>query len=377
MAKFTNLSAKLYVKTLDGPLLCLNVVNINDSTSLIVTKFRIIKSYHEGKTNHRGIDETEQRIKNIYYWPQLKDSIQSFINECEICQQSKYERHPVKLQMNITPTPVRPFEIVHLDTFTLENHKFITLVDAFSKYAQAYAISSLNSTEVVDKLIQFFSHHDIPNCIVVDNGTEFKNSVIMELLNLHKIKLHFCSSNHSQSNGIVERFHSTLIEHVRLLNTRGFLKTPISKKIIYAIIAYNQSIHSATKCKPVDIIKGHITNENPFNINIDQTLLNDYIVNHKEKTKILYEKINQDLMQEKQNRTEKINKNRDPPDIFQPQQKVYVKKHIRQKTANKFEKATTLKDTNNERKTASTESRDKIHMDNLKRPLKKPYAFTK
>ena len=162
-----------------------------------------------------------------------------------------------------------------------------------------------------------------------------------------------------------------------LVQCRGFLKTLISQKIIYAINAYNHSIHSSTKLKPIDIIKGHITNDNPFDINIDQTLLNDYIIDHKEKTKILYAKINEDLIQEKEKRIEKINKNRDPPEIFQPEQKVYTKKHIRQKTANKFNKSTTLKNTNNERKTVSTESRDKIHMDNLKRPLKKTYTFTK
>lgn len=337
----------------------------------------IIKNYHEGKSNHRGVEETEQRIKNIYYWPELKNSIQTFINDCEICQQSKYERHPVKLQMNITPTPVKPFEILHADTFTLENQKFVTFVDAFSKYAQAYPINSLNSTEIVDKLLIFFSHHDIPTNIIVDNGTEYKNSVVSELLNLHKIKLHFCSPNHPQSNGVVERFHSTLIEHVRLLNTKGFLKTPISKKIIYAINAYNHSIHSSTKLKPIDVIKGHITNDNPFDINIDQTLLNDYIIDHRERTKILYAKINEDLLNEKEKRTEKVNRNRDSPEIFQPGQKVFIKKHIRQKTANKFNKSTILKSTDNERKTASTESRDKIHMDNLKRPLKKTYTFSK
>ena len=74
-----------------------------------------------------------------------------------------------------------------------------------------------------------------------------------------------------------------------LVQCRGFLKTLISQKIIYAINAYNHSLHSSTKLKPIDIIKGHITNDNPFDINIDQTLLlNDYSIDHKEKTKILY-----------------------------------------------------------------------------------------
>lgn len=335
----------------------------------------IIQNYHESKSNHRGIDETYNRIKEKYYWPFMKNSIQTFINDCEICQQSKYERHPIKIQMNITPTATKPFQILHMDTFTLEQNKFLTIIDSFSKYAQAYHLKSLCSTEIVNNLIQFFSHHGVPDQIITDNGTEFKNSVLSELLALHKIKIHFCSVNHPQSQGSIERFHSTLIEHVRLLNTRGFLKTPISHKIVYAILAYNNSLHSVTKLKPIDIINGHITENSPFNLDIDKILINDYVNDHKERSRLLYSKINENLVNEKEKRINKINETRDDPEIFNDTEEVIVKKHTRQKTANKFGKKTKLKQINTKSKTVSTDAQDKIHMDNLKRPLKKPFKF--
>ncbi|CAH2019369.1 unnamed protein product [Acanthoscelides obtectus] len=37
----------------------------------------LIQNYHEGKSNHRGIDETYSRLKQKYYWPNLKSSVQS------------------------------------------------------------------------------------------------------------------------------------------------------------------------------------------------------------------------------------------------------------------------------------------------------------
>lgn len=330
----------------------------------------LIKNYHESKSNHRGIDETYLKMKDKYYWPNVKSSIQTYINECEICQQSKYERNPVRIKMNVTPTATKPFEIIHLDTFTFEQSKFLTIVDSFSKYAQAYFITSLTGTEIANNLLQFFSHHGIPKQIIVDNGTEFKNSLISELLGLHKVKVHFCTPNHPQSNGVIERFHSTITEHIRLLNTQGFLKTPIKMKMMYAILAYNHSIHSTTKMKPIDVVNGHISDNDPFDIQIDQILLNDYVNEHKEKSKLLYSKINSDLIQNKEKVIERENKNRENPEIFQPQQKVYVRKHIRQKNANKFNKPTTIKTVNNEMKTISTDQQDSVHMDNLKRPLK-------
>lgn len=337
--------------------------------------FEIIKNYHESKSNHRGIEETEQKIKTKYYWPNLKNSIQTYINDCEICQISKYERNPVKIKMNVTPTATRPFEIIHLDTYTLEQTKFLTIIDSFSKYAQAYPIKSLSSTEIVDNLLFYFSHHKIPKQIIVDNGTEFKNSVVTELLQLHKIQIHFCSPHHPQSNGVVERLHSTLAEHIRLLNNQNFSKTPISQKMIYAILAYNNSLHSATKIKPTDVINGHITEDNPFDINIEQVLLSDYINDHKDKTKILYSKINEKLVNSKELVINKINEKREDPEIFEPDKTAYVKKHIRQKHADKFSQPTKLLSVNKERKTAKTQSHEKIHLSNLKRPLRNRYSF--
>nr|CAI5851064.1 unnamed protein product [Callosobruchus analis] len=335
----------------------------------------IIRNYHESKTNHRGIEETYQRIKEKYFWPNMKKAVQTYINECEICQQSKYERHPIRIAMNLTPTATKPFEIIHIDSFAFEGSKFLTIIDSFSKYAQAYHITSLSGTEIADNLIFFFSHHGVPSQIITDNGTEFKNTVITELLALHKIKLHFISPNHPNSNGLIERFHSTIIEHLRLLNTEGFQKTPIKMKMLYAVLAYNHTVHSVTKLKPIDIINGHITSNEPFDIKIDQLLLNDYTDKHKERTKLLYCKINSDLMQSKEKTLDRVNRNCDSPTIFDNKETVYVKKHLKKKNANKFSKPCRLRNINSEKKTVTTDQHEKVHMSNLKRPLRKLYSF--
>lgn len=93
----------------------------------------IIKKYHEGKTNHRGINECSFALSHRYYWPKMKESIAKYINECSICGQVKYDRNPIKQKLSVLPPPTKPFEILHLDLFTAQSQKFLTLVDAFSK----------------------------------------------------------------------------------------------------------------------------------------------------------------------------------------------------------------------------------------------------
>ena len=171
-----------------------------------------------------------------------------------------------------------------MDSITLENCKFLPIIDSFSKYAQAYKLNSAQGIEVANNLIKYFTHHCIPKQIISDNGTELNNSVVQELLKTHKIKIHLISSQHPESNGVIEKFYSTLIEHLRLLNNQEEYKNKSIKiKVNYALLAYNNTIHSATNLKPYEIVTGHLETDSPFDIELENQVINNYIEKHKDK----------------------------------------------------------------------------------------------
>lgn len=351
------------------------LIDVLDEDEILQT----IRNHHEGKTNHRGIEETLQRIKKNYYWPNQHKSIQTFINECELCQKTKYDRHPLRLTLNVTPTATKPFQIIHIDSITLENCKFLSIIDSFSKYAQMYKLNAAQGIEVAKNLIKFFTHHCIPEQIISDNGLEIKNSVVKELLKIHKINIHFISSQHPESNGLIERFHSTIIEHIRLLNNQKEYKNDdIECKINYALLAYNNSIHTITKLKPYEIITGHLETNSPFDLEVNTKLINDYTSNHRDKVKILYQKLNEDIQKHKEKIISKTNETREETPTIPDT--VYVQNKQKQsKTANKF-KPEKIKTINKTLKTAKIHkthgnTQEKIHLSNLKRPRKKPYTF--
>ena len=76
-------------------------------------QLRVIKNYHEGITNHRGINETLKQIQQKYFWPEMKATITTYINNCENCKRCKYERHPPKTPLMITETYARPFQRIY------------------------------------------------------------------------------------------------------------------------------------------------------------------------------------------------------------------------------------------------------------------------
>lgn len=71
----------------------------------------------------RGINESVEHIKRTHYFPNIKQKITLFINQCEICQTGKYERHPTKQKLCITQTPKQPLEICHIDIFYVNKEK--------------------------------------------------------------------------------------------------------------------------------------------------------------------------------------------------------------------------------------------------------------
>lgn len=296
--------------------------------------------YHTTKTCHRGINEMKQSLTSKYYWPKMSEHIEHYINNCEVCQKNKYDRNPPVIKFNLTPTTSKPFEHIHIDTFKISNENYLTIIDTFSRYGQAYPLKYLTGPAVLENIFSFITHHGIPNKITTDCGTEFKNKEVEDFCKIHKIELHYTTSKNSNSNSPVERFHSTLIEHYRCLKESNTQFTP-DQLIKRAILGYNNSIHSVTKHTPFEIIKGHIDSIDPFDLN-DQLIVSNYVSKHKENVKELYHNIQRVNAETKEKIITKRNDKRSEPQKYNTGT-AYVKTKARSKDQPRYKK-TEIKD---------------------------------
>ena len=305
----------------------------------------IIRHYHDGKTNHRGITECHLALSRKYYWPKMRDQITKFINECTVCGQAKYDRNPIRPQFNVVPPATKPFEIVHLDLFTVHSEKYITFIDVFTKYGQAYHLRDGTAVSILQALLRYCSHHGVPLTIITDNGTEFTNQLFAEFVRLYKINHHRILAHSPNDNGNIERFHSTLLEHLRIFKLQH-KEEPIVNLMPYAIIAYNSSIHSFNKCRPFDLLTGHFDPRDPVDIDLTQHLLQQYTIDHRERMKKVYELINEKSLQNRTALIENRNKNREPEVEYTPMQQIFIKNPFasRQKTAPRYTQDTVLAD---------------------------------
>lgn len=335
-----------YDQELRGPFLNLVKTIFNYSVKIFISNTycqdvihseiqkEIVAGYHE--ETHNGIIETINKIKDKFFWPNMKTTVTQIINTCETCLQAKYERHPYNLKFSGPLLAKRPFEIIHMDTFSFQNSKFLTIIDLFSRYAQSYLVKDGTSLTILSKLRHYFAHHNIPQKIVCDEGREFKNKTFAEFCKLFKIELHYTTVNNPSSNSPIERFHSTILEKLRVLNIKNPKELP-SNLMISATLIYNQSIHSATGFSPFHLLYGPY--DRLIEMDMDMTIFEQY--NEKRKQEILpfYDQVYNKNKQKAEKTLEKRNESRnDPPDLTD--KIVYVERNRPRKTDPPFEKIT-------------------------------------
>ena len=64
---------------------------------------------------HLGMNRTYERIKRFTTWPGMKQELEEYIRQCEICQRNKITQNKTKLPMKITSTPEIVWEKCALD----------------------------------------------------------------------------------------------------------------------------------------------------------------------------------------------------------------------------------------------------------------------
>ena len=89
---------------------------------------------------HLGTDIVFNKVRDLYYWPQMYENIKEYIRACDVCQRRGRKRNPEPLQ----PIPVGgPFEKIGIDFVgslprtPRENKYIIVATDYFTKWPEA------------------------------------------------------------------------------------------------------------------------------------------------------------------------------------------------------------------------------------------------
>jgi len=113
------------------------------------------------------------------------------------------------------PSVCQPFEHLIVDCVgplprsKACNEYLFTVMCQVTRYPAAYPLRSINTKSIVKALTQFIYIFGLPRVIQSDHGSNFTSVMFSVLLQLG-VRQNLATAYHAQSQGALERFHSTL-----------------------------------------------------------------------------------------------------------------------------------------------------------------------
>jgi hypothetical protein len=144
-------------------------------------------------------------------------------------------------------------DLVDLKSMAALNDSFkylMTCIDIFSKYAWVIPIKNKTGVEVEKALQKIFDQGRMPDKVHTDEGKEFLNKNVKNLLNKNNVELFVLRSEMKAS--VVERFNRTLKEKMFRYFTEEDTKRYIDVLQNF-VKSYNQSYHRSIKTSPVEV----------------------------------------------------------------------------------------------------------------------------
>jgi len=216
---------------------------------------------HAGPTGgHFGLKKTAAAVQARAYWPTWSSDLAACLKKCPECAQYHRGALPRQAEMQ-TPLAGEPWERISIDITgphpksSRQNVFILTLVDHFSKWAEAIAIRNHTASTVANVLMtHVFSRFGMPLEILTDRGTEFESELFNQLLRWLEIDKLRTTAYKPSTNGVVERFHRTLnavLGKVTSENQRDW-----DERLPYAMAAYRASVHTSTGFTPNRLFLG-------------------------------------------------------------------------------------------------------------------------
>ena len=175
-------------------------------------KYTVLVEAHD-KLRHKGVTHTYCLIKCQCYWKEINKDNQKYIANHTLCCQEKVKVQSYPLQ--ITEILGRPFNKIAIDLVTKcemstsGNKHILTIIDHLTGWPEAFPIQDNSAYTIVSTFINhYLPVHMCPRYILSENGTEFKNQLINQVLQQLRIDHIFSSPYHPQSNGKLEVFHN-------------------------------------------------------------------------------------------------------------------------------------------------------------------------
>jgi len=165
---------------------------------------------------HIGIDKVVGNIVKTYWFPNMREKIKEYIQNCLRCIEFSPPNSRAEGFLHSIPKEKVSFATIHIDHFgPLEKigkgyRRLLIVVDAFIKFIRIYSCKSTTIDESIKYLRDYFRAYSKPKRLISNRGTSFTSETFKEFLKDENIEHVLTAVSTPRVNDQVERFNRVL-----------------------------------------------------------------------------------------------------------------------------------------------------------------------
>ncbi|KAK1408206.1 hypothetical protein QVD17_39841 [Tagetes erecta] len=211
---------------------------------------------------HPGSDKMYHDLKQLYWWPNMKADIATYVSKCLTCSKVKVEYQKPKGMLQQPEIPVWKWEQIAMD-FVTKLPRTPSGCDAIwvivNRLTKSAHFIPYKETDKMEKLARIYikeivSRHGVPVSIISDRGAQFISKFWGSLQKAFGTCLDLSTAYHPQTDGQSERTIQTLEDMLRacVIDFGGSWENHLP----LVEFSYNNSYHTSIKAAPFEALYG-------------------------------------------------------------------------------------------------------------------------
>ena len=207
----------------------------------------LFELHNQPTSGHGGIQKVYKMFRERYYWPGMYGIVSNYVNKCQDCQ--LFKRAYINTKPELLPIYSNAaMELVQADCIgpmcTASNgSKYIfTIVDAFTRWASAYAVPNIQTATLIPCIEDWIANHGAMTSLLTDNAKDFTSNLFKAFTQAFNINVKHTTPYAPQTNGACERFNGTLIKIIQKYVSSTNKEWP--ELLPSALAAYRMSPHA-------------------------------------------------------------------------------------------------------------------------------------
>ncbi|GJS90904.1 putative reverse transcriptase domain-containing protein [Tanacetum coccineum] len=220
------------------------------------------ESYKSKYSIHPGSDKMYQDMKKLYWWPNMKADIATYVSKCLTCAKVKAEHQRPSGLLVQPKIPEWKWDNITMDFVTKlpkTSQGYDTIWVIVDRLTKSAIFTPIRETDPLDKLARLYlkevvTRHGIPVSIICDRDPRFASNFWRSLQNALGTNLDMSTAYHPQTDGQSERTIQTLEDMLRACAI-DFGKGWVNHLPLVEF-SYNNSYHASIKAAPFEALYG-------------------------------------------------------------------------------------------------------------------------